>query len=271
MVRRPWLWLGLVLTAALIALGAYVLTRGPSARSEVASYVEAVDAAEARLAPRLGRVDSAYGAFRLDAGTLARGRSSLVAAERSIRQARAEIATQPAPARVTELRRRILHAFDLEIALAHDLVRVSQALPRLAAVNAPVTPAAKKLSQELKAATKAKQQQAALATYTALLRRVAVEVAALDAPPLLAPTAAAEAARLRARAGVLDRLGRAAAQGNKPEVDQLERYLARVATQTEVTRAEHDAVARYNRRVAAIAAANAAVTAELHRLNGSLP
>jgi DNA-directed RNA polymerase subunit F len=268
--RRLWLWLGVAATAVLVALLGYVFTRGPSTRSNVSTYIEAVNTSERELAPDLRRVDLVYRKFKLDPKALAEQQDDLVKAEQTIRRVRTKIAAVPAPEQAAELRRRLLRTIDLEAAFAHDLVEVAAALPRLASVNEKIPPASKRLSKSLKQAKKGSEQVAALTLYARQLRDVADEVEALDAPPLLEPSFAAESERLRTSATVISRLARAVSEGNAAEIDQLNRYLAEVGKITGATKAERDAVLAYEKRLRAIATARAAAANELRRLDRKL-
>jgi hypothetical protein len=268
--RRLWLWLGVAATALLVMLLGYLFTRGPSDRQTVGSYIEAVNTSERELAPDLRRVDLVYRKFKLDPNVLAKQRPQLEQAERTIRRVRTRVAAVEAPTEAAELRRRLLRTLDLEAAFAHELVEVSAALPRLAAVNEAIPPASKRLGRDLKQATKGSEQVLALEHYAKLLRQVADRVEALDAPPLLAPSFAAEAERLRTSATVIARLARAVSEGNSAEIDQLNRYLAEVGKITGATRAERDAVLAYEQRLRAIADARGAAAKELRRLDDEL-
>ena len=268
--RRLWLWLGVAATAVLVALLGYLFTRGPGARADVSSYIEQVNTSERQLAPDLRRVDLVYRKFKLDPAALAKQQDDLVQAEQTIRNVRRRIAALPAPKQAAELRRRLLRTIDLEADFAHGLVEVAAALPRLAAVNEAIPPASKGLSKALKQAKAGKEQVAALTLYAKQLRGVADRVEALEAPPLLAPSFAAEVERLRTSATVISRMARAVSEGNAAEIDQLNRYLAEVGKISGATEAERDAVLAYEKRLRAIATARAAAASELRRLDREL-
>lgn len=268
--RRLWLWLGVAATVLLVMLLGSLLTRGPGDRSKVSAYVEAANASQRELASGLRRANLVYGEFALDPATLAARRGELEQAERTIRRVRTRFAVVPAPEAAATLRRLLLRTIDLEAALAHELVEVAVALPRLAELNEAVPKASKRLARELKGAATSDEQQAALRRYAKALRKVVTKVEALDPPPLLAPSFAVEAARLRNSATVMSRLARAVAEGNAAEIDQLNRYLREVAEITGATKSERAAVVLYERRLRAIATARTAVENELQRLDGEL-
>lgn len=270
--RRLWLWLGVAATAALVALIAYLLLRGgdDSRRDAVAAYIQDLNRVQIGLAPELRRVDTTYRKFRLDPKTLSRDEPKLARSEATIERLRKRLAALHPPPEAARLHARILRTVDLEKAFAHDLTRVARVLPLLTRATAPLTPANARVGRELKAATTAADQERAFRTYADALRAVAKRIAALPAPPVLAASFAAQAARLRTSAKVMDRLGLAARQGNRPELEQLNRYLRRGAHSAGATRAERDAVIGYNGRLREIARARVAVERERVRLDRTL-
>ena len=248
----------------------HLLTRTESSRDEVAAYIDDVNRAQLDLQPQLRRIDTTYRRFRLDPKTLSAQQPELVRAEDVIRRVRRRIAALDPPADARRLHERILHALTLEASFAREIVAMAQALPRYADENNRLTPALARARDDLKAAKTAAQQDRALAKYATVLRTTARHLEAIDAPAILETTIDARAARLRTTASVMDRLRRAVKQGNRAEVTQLNRYLARTSRAAEVTQAQHDAVVAYNRRLRAISLARAAVERERQRLDRTL-
>jgi len=263
--------LGLVASAALVALiVVHILTRHESKRHAVAAYIDDVNKAQLDLQTQLRRVDTTYRRFRLDPKALAAQQDDLVKAEAVIRRVRRRVAALDPPADARRLHVRILHALALEASFAHEIVELARALPRYVRENSRLTPALTRARDELKNASTAAQQDRALLDYATVLRTTARRLEAIDAPPILETTIEARAARLKTTARVMDRLRLAVKQGNRAEVSQLNRFLARTSRATEVTQEQHDAVVTYNRTLRAISLARAAVERERQRLDRTL-
>jgi hypothetical protein len=269
--KRIWLVLGLVASAALVALiVALVLTRGESRRDAVAAYIDDVNHAQLDLQPQLRRIDTTYRRFSLDSKKLEAQQNDLAKAEAVIRRVRTRVAALDPPDVARRLHAQILEALALEASFAHDIAEMALALPRYARENTRLTPALIRARNDLKDARTPAQQDRALAGYAAVLRTTARGLEQIDAPAILKSTIDARAARLQTTARVMDRLRRAVKQGNRAEATQLNRYLARTSREPEVTQAQHDAVVAYNRRLRAISLARAAVERERQRLDRTL-
>jgi hypothetical protein len=152
--------------------------------------------------------------------------------------------------------------------LSRELIGVSTYVPRLAAAEKILTPAAANMRAALKKGGSAKQQAAALGVYVVELDRAADAVAAIKPPPLVRTSHAEQLQRLRRTASLTRRLGVALAANDRPALQRVLKELGRGSSSSAA--AARTAIVSYNARVTKIRELAATVERERRRLNDSL-
>lgn len=271
---------------------------GPSpAHKAVARYIERVDAVQQRAQAPLLRALVSYRRLSF-AGKTERGGEErrLAQAQRTLAVLERQLAAIAAPPAAARLHRLLVRLVRSEEALAVQVHSLAVYLPRLAAFVAQSNAAARALRRTLAtapvpvprtvhgtrkrvraaqaafvaaAAQAAAQQAAALDAYDAKLAVVRRKLARLEPPALLAPL---QRARLRSLS-LLERRGAALAaelrKRDRRNVATLGRRFAQAARAVDTVPAQHaevGALETYNARVAAIAAQERSIQAELARL-----
>jgi hypothetical protein len=255
----------LVLAAA-VPLGA---CGGDSARDEVNAYIREANAVQERAAPGLRRADDAYRAF--SAGKLDDARSLLETrrADRTLREARADLARLEPPRKAAELHRRLLRVFDMNLGFARETTALAEYVPAAAEVVGPLRTITARLQRQLRRAEQPAAQSEALARYRRSVNRQLTRLRRLNPPPILKATDEDQKDRLQAAGELADRLRRAVVARDSQRVARL---LLRFRRLGEGVRdgLEPRALEAYNRRYRRISDATIALGRERERLADEL-
>ena len=290
---------GVAATALMIAvvLGATRVLGRPTAspRTNVVSYIKAVDAVQEQMHAQLLRSEAAYTAFQTaNAGEA--DVSKLASAQRTLRTLARRLADLPAPPQARKLRKLLLDLVHGEITVAKELTALAVFLPRFDALTASVQARSTTLSRALAAAAApkpqtirgtAKQIAAARSAYTAAadaaataqaravdafdraLGHLAVRLRRLTPPALVAPAYRAELRTLTATQKAGAALAAGLRKQDRSPVPELSRNLLRgahLAGSLAAQRSEIAALKAYNERAHRLATAQARVQKEAAKL-----
>lgn len=255
------------LAVVLVAAAAAVAGCGNGSRRDaVDDYFRHVREAQARHAEDITRVNDAYASFGKQHDVKA-----VRAAERSIRELRAEIAKLDAPEDAEAIRRDLVRVLDRQVALAHEVVRLEEFLPPAQAELAAVTRANAAFRRAVARRPSQAQQRDALAAYAARLAAIEMRFARLRPPPALVPWARAQRAYVARLQRSTAELHDALVAGSRPRLAlALGRFRAIGARRPGVDRAQRDAVLVYNRRVGGIVRLQARIERERRALEQRL-
>ena len=256
-----------LVAVALIATGC----GGTSPRERVDSYIKKANAIELQAAPAFKRANAAYGRFVRGVQTPEGAPRELAAAEKTIRDARGRLAALPAPVQATVLKRRLLHVFDLDLGLAHESTELARYQPAASFVLGPLTRINSDLRNDLQAKKSSSAQARALERYAHRLSVLVGKLRRLHPPPVLVPAHRGEIRQLAATRRLALRLRGAIAKRDAPRVARLLiRFRKLAGAGGEGRSVAARAVRAYQRRYAAIGAAEGALRREQARLARTL-
>ena len=170
---------------------------GETDRDRVNSYIADSNAVQKRAEPELARANRAYMALARGRFDPARTPVALARAETAIRRTRTQLARIEPPAPAERLHRELLHAYDLNAALAGETARLGHYLPAAGEALEPLEGANRRLRRGL-AVEDPDAQARALGAYSEALRRLQGALRRLEAPPVLEQTQTAQIARFGA-------------------------------------------------------------------------
>jgi hypothetical protein len=249
---------------------------GHSKHTQVANYLNLVDATERTLAQPMQEVTLANQAFAKQRGG-PKVESQLAKAETTLQKLRRRIAAIDAPSSATHLRALLLELLDHEVGLTNELRQLSTFVPSFDAALRPLAAANTNLKQELsqtaKGASAAKALDAAkaqaLETYASTVSGVIVKLRVLQPPAVWKPAYTGQLATLVQLRSTSAALGKAIAAGNAAAVPKLLRAFdaaALVDQSAAAQRAQIAAVNGYDRRVKAVNTIGRKIERERNRL-----
>lgn len=256
--------------AALLAAGITAAAFWPrtSSRDRVTAYIRQVNATARSFSGEYTKVDQAFRTFSFAPSASAKQLPRVRASARVLTRLRRRIEAVPAPKQAATLRRRLIAFYRQQEAVAYELVAVSAYVPKLAAAERPLAPAAARMRATLKSGGSAKAQAAGLTEYADVLDAAAARLAGIHAPPLFAASQSHQVEHLHGSATAMRALGAALAKNDRKAVRAAIDRLGRTRTTTTAT--ARAAVAAYNRRVERIRALGRSVELERRRLANAL-
>jgi hypothetical protein len=251
---------------ALVPLLAVALVAAGCGKSEKSKRHDAVDAYFGQLnavrthyAPAFAHANTAlqrYAHGPVDERTL----RDLRAAARTLDAAERRVRGIAAPPDALPVRRAVVHLYELEAALAHEVVNTAAFSPLAAKAIAPLKPATLEFNQHVRTDRSGSAQASALATYAAKLLLTAKRLQALAPPPVLVPWRNEQRSRLRSTAATCARLAEALRAHDAVATRALTRRLrAQLSQRLGVTTAQQAAVRAFNARLNEVVAASRAV------------
>lgn len=257
-----------------LACGLLVLAGcgGTSAHDQVEAYITQVSEVQARTNASLVKASETYAAFARGEMRNAAGRKKLSAAEKSIRDARAQLGELKPPSDAKKLHQRLLRYYDDSADLAYETTLLGRfeaaaqsALRWLPALN-------RRLERSLASRPGARAQAAALVTYKDGLDRVLRRLRALQPPPILQAAHSDQVARLERTGRLAERLRGALGEQDARMVARLLLRFRRSggSSSREVERLSATAVRAYDKRVQALTSDAVAVERERRRLEAAL-
>jgi hypothetical protein len=257
---------------ALVVVGAVVVLSGCGGedpqRAEIRGYIERTNAVQARFAGDFQRADAAFKAFAKGEPTDA---AVLEIAESDIRAAQAAVAAVRAPARAATVHDRLLRVYAIDADLAHETLQLARYRTDSPAALRPLDAASKRLRGELRAARRPATQARALNAFSRALLRTLHRLRALDVPQILAPSHAAQLARLERTRALTGRLRDAVRERDSRRVARL---LLRFRAGGEAERAQKalmkQGAATYTGRLQRLAQAQVDLSREQARLRKSV-
>lgn len=261
------LWVVAALIAA--AITGIALLPHHSKRNDVAQYILKVDAAGTTFARQSRGVGKTLASLGSKNASPDQKSVDLQHAAAQLTVLREKIARIPAPPEAAVLRKRLLAYYRAQEAVAHELAGITSYFPTIRRVEAPVTKAGATLRAGLKAAKTPADQEAALATYEAALRRVGDRIAAVPVPAGLTTARDEEAKRLAKIAGAVKRVRAALHANDRKALDAALSALDSGGGNTAAL-AARAAVVAYNRHLKEINALGASAEKERRRLQASL-
>lgn len=262
------LW-GLVAVAGVVLIVLLLHDRkGP--RDDVAAYIRRVNAVSTASAKDYKAIELAYRKFTLSPTKAGVGEDrALRRAAAELTALRARMARIPAPPQAAALRTKLIAFFRQQEAVSRELIGVTTYVPRLAAAEQPLGPAATTMRTALKQGKTAKEQTAALDAYAAELRHATRAVAAIHAPALFAVSHRQQVSRLARAATLVHRLAAALAANDRKALKQTVNELSSGGGDGG-QQAVRTAILSYDRRVKRIRTLAAAVERERVRLDKNL-
>lgn len=257
--------------AALLAAGITGAALWPrtTSRDRVTAYIRQVNATARSFSGEYRKVDLAFRTFSFAPAASAKQLPRVRASARTLTRLRRRVEAVPAPAAAATLRKRLIAFYEQQEAVAYELVAVSVYVPKLAAAERPLAPAAARMRAALKPGSSAKQQAAALSAYADVLDAAAGKLVAIHAPPLFAVSQGQQVRHLRASARSMRDLGAALAKNDRKAVKSAIAALGRTTTSS-TSAAARAAVAAYNHRIERIRTLGRAVELERRRLADTL-
>lgn len=255
--------------ATLLAAAAVALLPGcgDDERDSVERYIERANAVQARYAPEFREANEAYARFaagRLDA---ARADAELSAAERALREARAELTRLSPPPSARELHERLLGLFESNAEFAAETTALARYLPAARKVLRRVSASGQRLSDRIRDANTPDRQGEALAGYARAIDHLYDALYALEPPPILEGTHRDQLLRLEASSRLARRLQDATEARDSRRVARLVLEFRDVSRRTvQSGRLKRRAVREYNERYGALADEAEAMRDEQRRL-----
>ncbi|MEY2516996.1 MAG: hypothetical protein QOJ89_4354 [bacterium] len=250
---------------ALVAASLLASCGGDDPRARIERYILDANAVQKRAEPAFKRANEAYVAFsRRGApdqvakpeGAATGKPEEIAAAERSIRSTRARIARLRPPSEAGALHRKLLHVFDVNVAMAHETTVLARYLPAAEKAVAPLDGISKRLRTRLAGASNPKNQARSLRAYFLSLDLLIARLHRLDVPPVLAPTHRAQVTRLASARLLATRLRAAIeAQDAKRVARLLVEFRALNARRDRERRLTARAIRSYTRRYRAVTTA----------------
>ena len=243
-----------------------------SPRERVERYIEDVTAVQVRTNASLVNANKTYAAFSRGKMRSADGRKRLVAAEKSIRGARAELAELRPPAEARALHARLLRYYDDSADLAYETSLLGRYEPAAQSALRALPRLNGRLQSALATGTGTGDQVAALSAYARGLDRVLGRLRAVQPPPILLAAHNDQVARLARTSHLADQLLRALREQDARAIAKLLLRFRRAggSASNEVTRLSSQAVRAYPKRVRGLTVDAAAVERERRRLEQTL-
>jgi hypothetical protein len=259
--------------AALALLAAGCGGGGPSARDEVASYIEKVNAAQAKLAAPARTVAAASGSLAktgTDQDAVAR---RLDRAAAQFDRGRARIAALAAPPEAKRLRSLQLELTSREAALARELAALARFLPAYAAALTPLVSAGKRLQRALAVPGLPERQAVAVDEYRQAVLGTLRRVRTIDPPAVSRPEYESQIAALRSVGSSAEELAAALRAKQTNRVASLVRKFQQASVSNRslaAQRAQIAAIRAYNARVRSLDTLTTRIYRERARLQTTL-
>ncbi|MEA2495318.1 MAG: hypothetical protein QOJ29_3229 [Thermoleophilaceae bacterium] len=239
-------------------------------RDAVERFIQQVNDLQTGAGPSFTAANKAYVAFSKGKLPVGVAKRDLAKAERSMRDARDQVAALEAPADARVLQRRMVAFFDADAALAHEATLLSGFVPAATDASKPLVPLGKRLSGALTTAKSPAAQEDALRRYASGLAAVIGRLEVLHPPPLLLDRHHAQVSNLReVRALALRLVTALNAQDSTRVANLLLRFRRLSAKRTSAV--DPSALRAYNRRFRGVQHAQVAVERERARLEKVLP
>lgn len=259
--------------ATLLAAAAVALLPGcgDDERDSVERYIERANAVQARFAPEFRGANEAYARFAAGKLDTARADAELSAAERALRDARAELARLTPPPSARELHERLLRLFEMNAEFAAETTALSRYLPAARRVLGRVSASGRRLSDRIRDADTPARQGEALAGYARAIDRRYEALYALQPPPILQDTHRDQLLRLTASSRLARQLRTATEARDSRRVARLVLKFREVSRRTgQGGRLRRRAVREYNERYGDLAEEAEAMRREQQRLQQRL-
>lgn len=281
--------------SSLLALGLLVVLAGCGTvrshpRTEMAAYLNRVDAVERQMTAPLHTVSQAGAQFAAANGQtsaiadLASGarQAELLRAWHQIRTLAGRLAAIPAPASAQELKTLLVRLADEQAQLTRETAHLDVFLPRFDAALRPLAPATRALERVLsvtraagKSAVKAvyARKAQALRQFQATLAGVGTRLRRLRPPPVSQPSYRAQLTAVDGMGADAGKLATALVSGDTVRIPALLQSFDRAALEPQaraVQKAETDAATAYDRATSSLSALAVQVNVTRARLNNTI-
>lgn len=258
--------------AVLVASAALLAACGGSdtddRRADVNRFIEQENAVLRGAQADFQAVNDAYRKFSKGKLDPAKAIDDLAGAERTIRDARADVARLRPPAGARALHDKVLHYLDVNVFLADETAKLAGYMPASAAALKPLTRVNESLQTGLSDATSASAQAAALQRFARALDGMLGKLRGLVVPQVLRPAHAGQVARLATtRKLALELRGALLDQDAEAVARLLKRFRANNSGRGRGGKLADAALDGYTRRIHELDDAYAAVSREQQRLD----
>lgn len=158
---------------------------GSDGRESVGDFIRETNEVQQRSAPQFEQANQTFVAFSKGELSGPDAEKRLADAEKSMRQARDDIAALDAPAEAQRLQRLLVALYDADAALAHESTLLAKFVPASARAGRPLTRIGRGLTGGLRRADTAEEQITALRRYARGVGGVVADLRPLEPPPLL--------------------------------------------------------------------------------------
>lgn len=190
-----------MLRVVLVGVGCAVLVSGCGGgedpeRAEVRSYIDHANAVQQRFAPDFQRAGATFKAFTNGEPIAGGAVLALQRAEADIRNAQEVVGAVRPPARAVTVHDRLRRVYRIDADLAHETLRLARYREQGPAALKPLDRASKRLREKLRTARRPETQARALSSFSSALLRTLNALHRMEVPQILAPSHAAQIARL---------------------------------------------------------------------------
>jgi hypothetical protein len=259
-----------VLVASAGLLAACGGSKDEGRRDDVNRYIEQENAVMRGAQADFAKLNDAYAKFSKGQLEDAQAKHDLANAERTIRDARADVAHLRPPADAQALHSKVLHYLDVNVFLADETAKLAGYMPDAQAALAPLGKVNNSLQTNLSDAADATAQAAALDRFARALDRMLGKLHELVVPQVLRPAHGDQVRRLTTTRSLARDLRAALLDQDAEEVARLlKRFRANSAGGARRKLADA-ALRHYTRRIRELDDAYAAVSREQQRLDEAL-